>query len=114
MRGLFWNCPRLARAIRSLRGAVQRFNLEILCVAKIKIQDAEDVVQRLGFHHFVVFFLLVENGGIIVVGRLGVSFDVTVCSRFFISIVITSDPPFRSWMLTFVHGPTNWNRKSHF
>lgn len=73
---LFWNCQKNAQtpAIRELWELTQQTNLDCVCLAETKVQDAQEILTRMGWQHSLKSLVVGLSGGLIFAWHPGLVF----------------------------------------
>lgn len=116
MRSIFWNCRGFARAaaVQALRDMLRQHSPDISFLEEIVIIGVCHNLQHVGFDHFFECPPRRKRGGLALVWKQGAELDVSFVNHHILTVVLYSDPCNQPWMISFVHGPTNWNEKDNF
>lgn len=115
MTTISWNCHILARgpAVRALRALIRKVNPVIVFVMETKLSDSAfaNTSMRLRFQNFLSVPSLGLRGGLVLLWRPNVDFDVIHSSTHLISIM---GGLMEDFAIYFVYGPTRWQDKILF
>jgi hypothetical protein len=118
MKILSWNYRGFARAaaVRILRAMCRLHKPDVifLCETKVKMFDVQNPLALLGFPLQFQVPSSGSKGGLVVACKFGFEAEQVALSNHRISLLVHSDPPSSSWLVTCAHAPSAWNDRGNF